>query len=68
MELRRTLARNVKRLRQLRDWTQEELEAASKVDRTSISNIENSKCSAGVDVIEKLAAAFAVHADALLKP
>ena len=67
MELRRILARNVKRLRKLRDWTQEDLEAAAKVDRGSISAVENSKCSTGIDIIERLASGLGVEPTDLLK-
>jgi transcriptional regulator with XRE-family HTH domain len=67
MRLRNNLARNVRRLRDERGWNQETLAARAHIDRTYVSDIENCKYAASVDVLEELAAAFEVDAGDLIR-
>jgi len=66
MELRKVLARNVRRLRKVKDLSQEELAHMAHIDRTYVSDIENCKSAATVDVVEELAAALEVPVTDLL--
>jgi transcriptional regulator with XRE-family HTH domain len=68
MELRDILARNVRRLRNDLGLTQEELADRAKIDRTYVSNIENCKNAATVDMIGQVAAGLGVEPGDLLKP
>lgn len=67
MELRQTLARNVKRLRTERGWSQEDLAAAAEIDRTYVNAIERCLYSVSLDVLARLAGALEVEAAELLK-
>ena len=57
---RRLLARNVKRLRDARDWSQEELASAARMSQPEISEIERCKISTGVDILQRIAHALSV--------
>lgn len=67
MELRRTFATNLTRLRRAADWTQEQLAEEAGVDRAYISRLEAGKKNASIDLIERLAKALRVEAAELLK-
>ena len=67
MKARKILARNLKRLRNERDLSQEELAHRAQIDRTYASAIERCLYAASVDVLERLAAALSVEIDELLK-
>lgn len=60
MKLRSTLARNLRRLREERDLSQEDLSGISSVHRTYISALENERYSASLDKIEALATALEI--------
>lgn len=64
--IRQRLAANVKRLRQERSWSQEDLAARAQLHHNQISSIERSLTSIGIDIVEKLALAFGVSAGELL--
>ncbi|MBB5378555.1 transcriptional regulator with XRE-family HTH domain [Deinococcus metalli] len=64
--IRQRLADNMRRLRQQREWSQEELAAYSGIHHTQISRIERMQNSVGIDMIEKLAMAFGVSVGELL--
>ena len=66
MELRKILARNVRRLRKGMKLSQEELAHRAHIDRTYVSHIEQCKNAATVDVIEELAIALEVEPRDLL--
>lgn len=65
---RTLLARNLRLLRFLRGWSQENLAAASGLHRTYISSLERGKCNASLDNVEKLASAFGLAVHELLHP
>ena len=66
MDIRGRLARNVKRLRKERGWSQEKLAAQAGVHRTYISGIERRMRNASIMAIERLMKALAVKAGQLL--
>jgi transcriptional regulator with XRE-family HTH domain len=67
MDIRDTLADNLKRYRRLRGFSQEELAGRTEIDRTYVSLLERRACGATIDTLAKLAAALGVEPDALLK-
>jgi transcriptional regulator with XRE-family HTH domain len=67
MTLRRTLARNLKRLRRERGLTQEELADLAGLNRNYIGMIERQGNAASVDTLEALAEALQIKAAQLLE-
>ncbi|MBV8698232.1 MAG: helix-turn-helix transcriptional regulator [Bradyrhizobium sp.] len=67
-DLRNTVARNLRRLRTDKGWSQEELALRAKVDRSYISQLETGVYSASVTMLGKLSKALGVQASELLKP
>jgi transcriptional regulator with XRE-family HTH domain len=55
------LARNVRRLRQDKGWTQDELAAKLDVEQTAVSLIENSRANPTLDTLEAIAACLGVR-------
>ena len=68
MTLRRTLARNLKRLRRERGLTQEELADLAGLNRNYVRMIERQENAASVDTLEALAEALQIKAAQLLEP
>jgi transcriptional regulator with XRE-family HTH domain len=66
-DLRNTVARNLRRLRTEKGWTQEELAFHAKVDRSYISQLETSAYSASVTMLGKLSKALGVDPGEFLK-
>ena len=66
MEIREVLAHNLRRLRTLRDMSQEELAHRADIDRTYISALERSVYAASIDVVDRLARALGVDSAELL--
>jgi transcriptional regulator with XRE-family HTH domain len=66
MDIRRQLARNVKRLRQTRGWSQEELADAAGLHRTYVSGIERGVRNPTITIVAVLAKALAVAPAELL--
>jgi len=60
LSARELLAKKLRELRAERDWSQEDLAAASGLHRTYIGTIEKSEQSITIDNIQKLADAFEV--------
>ena len=60
MDVRQLLARNVRRLREAKGWSQEQAAAAASVHPTYLSEIETAKRNPTILVVEKLARAFDV--------
>lgn len=66
-EVRKTVARNLRRLRHDRGFSQEELAARAGVDRSYISLLETSAYSASIDMLARLGKALEVDAAEFLK-
>jgi transcriptional regulator with XRE-family HTH domain len=60
MEVRRRVARNMKRLRQARQISQEELAERADVHRTYVSGVERAVRNPTLTVLEKIAKGLAV--------
>lgn len=61
------LAKNMKRLREEKQMTQGDVCRALKCDRAFVSNLEAGKGNPTLATIERVAAAFRVNSDELLK-
>lgn len=69
MDIREILAINLRKIRQARGLSQEELAHRAEIDRTYISALERSVYAAGIDVVDRLARALGVEAaDLLTRP
>jgi transcriptional regulator with XRE-family HTH domain len=69
MEIREVLALNLRKLRQARGLSQEELAHRAEIDRTYISALERSVYAAGIDVVDRLARVLGVEAaDLITRP
>jgi transcriptional regulator with XRE-family HTH domain len=66
MKLRRTVARNLRRLRQKRGLSQEELADRAGLNRNYVGMIEREENAPTVDALEQLAKALDVNAAELL--
>jgi transcriptional regulator with XRE-family HTH domain len=67
MDIRDVFARNLRRLRKEREWSQEELADRAQIDRTYVSALERCVYSASIDMVAKLADAFGVTPASLLE-
>jgi transcriptional regulator with XRE-family HTH domain len=67
IRLRERLAMNVRNERHARCWTQEDLEHRSGVSQRYISRVESAKSAISIDTIEKLADAFGIDGQLLLR-
>jgi transcriptional regulator with XRE-family HTH domain len=67
VDIRDVLALNLRRLRQAKGLSQEELAHQAKIDRTYVSALERSVYAAGIDVVDRLARVLGVEAADLLK-
>jgi transcriptional regulator with XRE-family HTH domain len=68
MEIREVLAVNLKRLRKAKGLSQEELAHQVGIDRTYVSALERRVYAASIDLVDRLAKALQVDAQALLTP
>lgn len=59
-EVLRALARNIRRLRKKRKWTQDDLAATAEIEQMAVSLIENRRSNPTIEVLEKVAAALEV--------
>lgn len=66
MHPRAVLARNLKRLRQLRGLSQEALAHDADIDRTYVSDMEREQYAASIDMLAKLASALGVNSCELI--
>jgi transcriptional regulator with XRE-family HTH domain len=66
-DLRDIVGRNLRRLRNEKGWSQEELAFRAKVDRSYISQLETGTYSASVTMLGKLAKALGIDASDFLK-
>lgn len=67
MDARRLLGRNVRRLREEREWSQEQLAFESGLDRTYISGVERGIRNPTILVVGKIAAALSVKMEELVR-
>ncbi len=67
MDIREILALNLRKLRQARGISQEELAHRAEIDRTYISSLERSLYAASIDVLDKIAGVLDVEVSDLLK-
>lgn len=61
MDIRQRLARNLRRLRTEKGWSQEEYADRAGIHRTYVSDIERGARNPTITVVEKLAAPFGVR-------
>jgi transcriptional regulator with XRE-family HTH domain len=66
MDVRARLSGNMRRLRQLKDWSQEELAHEAGLHRTYISDLERGARNPTIEVVEKIAVALSVNCGDLL--
>lgn len=66
MDIRRHLARNLKRLRLERGWSQEELAEQAGLHRTYVSGVERAVRNPTITIVAALAKALRVDAGELL--
>ncbi len=66
MDIRKRLGRNVRRLRQAKGWSQEELGFRAEIHRTYISGVERGERNPTVTVVAELARALKVPPSKLL--
>lgn len=67
MDLRRTFAANVVKLRAKKGISQEELAHQAEINRSYLSDLETGKKNVGLDILGKLANALGVEGADLLK-
>lgn len=68
MSLRAVFARNLRRLRQSQNLSQEELAHRANISANYISLLENADYAATLDMVERLAEALSVSPGLLLDP
>lgn len=66
MEIRDRLSRNMRRLRQSKGWSQEELAHQAGLHRTYISDLERCARNPTITVVDRLAVALEVSVGSLL--
>ena len=67
MEIRQRLARNLRRFRNAKGWSQEKFAFEANIHRTYVSDIERGSRNPTIMVLEKLAAPLEVTASDLLQ-
>lgn len=60
-QVAKALARNVRRLRKEKGWTQDELAAKLKIEQTAVSLIENNRANPKLETIEAIATCLGVR-------
>ncbi len=66
MDVRDRLSGNMRRLRQSKDWSQEELAHQSGIHRTYLSDLERGARNPTIEVVDKIAVALGVPCGELL--
>ncbi|WP_300074317.1 helix-turn-helix transcriptional regulator [uncultured Ruegeria sp.] len=66
MDVQNRLAKNMRRLRQMKGWSQEEFAHRADIHRTYISDLERSARNPTITVVDKLATALGVSLGELL--
>jgi transcriptional regulator with XRE-family HTH domain len=67
MGIRDLFAKNLRKLRQAKGLSQEELAHLANIDRTYVSSLERAVYSPSIEVLEKLAHALGVQPEDLIK-
>lgn len=67
MDIRARLARNIRKLREARGWSQEDYADRAGIHRTYVSDIERARRNPTITVVDKLAKPFDVSAGSLLE-
>jgi transcriptional regulator with XRE-family HTH domain len=67
MDIREVLARNLRKYRRDKGFSQEELAHRAEIDRTYISSLERCVYAASIDVVDRLARVLGVDAADLLR-
>ena len=67
MDIHRRLARNLRRLREAKGWSQEKFAFEANIHRTYVSDIERGRRNPTIMVVEKLAEPLGVTASELLE-
>lgn len=67
MDIRQLFARNLRRLRDEKDLSQEELAFRAKIDRTYVSALERGVYSATITMVQKLATVLEVEPASMLE-
>ena len=66
MNVHDRLAQNLRRWRQVRNWSQEELAHQTDIHRTYVSDLERARRNPSIEVIERLAKGLGVKLGELL--
>jgi transcriptional regulator with XRE-family HTH domain len=66
VDIRERLGRNIRLLREARGWSQEDYADRAGIHRTYVSGIERGRRNPTIDIVERLAAPFAVPTSDLL--
>ncbi len=66
MDIRARLAKNIRRLRQEKGWSQEELAHEARIHRTYISDLERGVRNPTITIVERLALTLGVEARELI--
>lgn len=66
VDIRERLGRNIRLLREARGWSQEDYADRAGIHRTYVSGIERGRRNPTIDIVERLAAPFAVLVSDLL--
>ena len=66
MEVRQRLARNLKRMREQKGWSQERFAFEAEIHRTYISDLERGARNPTIAIVEKLAVGLGTTASELL--
>lgn len=67
MEIRELFAKNLRKLRQAKGLSQEELAHLADIDRTYVSSLERAVYSPSIEVLDRLARALGVRPEDLIK-
>ena len=66
-ELRKLVAKNIRRIRRAKDFSQDYVGFEAKSDRVHISNIERGKVNVSIDMLERIIKALEVEPEELFK-
>jgi transcriptional regulator with XRE-family HTH domain len=67
-QTKRLLARNIRRLRNERGWSQQDLAFEAKVRQAFVSSLEHAKANPSLELLDRVAAAFDLSVADLLSP